>query len=452
MNRRARAQDHWRGLPRVEHPAIPATVTINDPVGSLPETVELRALVTVFAGLNGVGKTRLLNQIAVATGGSARLISLHELCAWLTRVVKERQDLAEAVEEVDPLEVDDPTRDAVKRIVGRNYTDIKWFAIDFEDSPFTEIVGDEVVPFFIVSDGPIEYGMADMGLGELAAHVLLWTLWYVRERNDLVLLLDEPDAFFPPRSREPLLDHIATVAVTRRQAFVLTSHSREVIERALQQPNVLGYLGRRESSVELVTDAGQVREIVQQVLYPARHVELVAWVEDESAYAFTLVLLRAIDPSVVARTALYWARGAGDLDRLQATIPRPPRHERMLEFAFFVDGDQALGEEAPDRWPKILLPGGASPDAVFQDHLPNEVDSFARLVGREEQVVRAMVANLEGLDEHDWTNDITEAVGVERPQALKALAYAALRGEPGQRLVEEFRENLVASGLRIFAG
>jgi hypothetical protein len=428
------------------------TIAVEDPLELLPVTLELRALVTVLAGLNGVGKTRLLKQIQRSAGDPARLISLHELCAWLYRLIEDRPDLEEATEEVDPLEVDqEVTLDAVKSIVGRGYTEIRWYAIAFEESPFAPIVGEDVIPFFIVSDGETEYSLADMGLGELAAHVLLWTLWYVREKSELLLLLDEPDAYFPPRSREPLLDHIATIAATRQQAFVLTSHSREVIERALQHSDVLSYLGRVDGKVELTTAAEEVREIVQQVLYPRAHVELVAWVEDESAHALATALLARLDANTLDRLALYWAKGTGDLTEMRARLPRPATHPRQLEFAFIVDGDEGPSAARTNLWPVVALPGGMSPDKLFQRLAPLATGTLAALLGRTPRVIGAMLAKVEGLDPHDWTNDLAAQPGLDRSQVLKALAEACLDGDTEDLLVEEFRGQLAGSGLRAFS-
>jgi hypothetical protein len=182
VTRRAKVRDHWRRLPHVSHSAIPASIPLDDPVLTFPTPIELDGLVTVFSGLNGVGKTRLLKQIGAGIGDNARFVSLHDLCAWIGRLIEERADLADATDEVDPLEVDQDTIDAVRSVVGRNYSTVDWYALDFEDSPFRDILNEEVIPFFSVEDEGASYTMLDMGLGELAAHVLLWTLWYLRER------------------------------------------------------------------------------------------------------------------------------------------------------------------------------------------------------------------------------------------------------------------------------
>src|SRR4051794_22806436 len=172
--RRARRRDRWRGLPHANHPAIGTSIPIADPAGLLPEKLEVRRLVTVVAGLNGAGKTRLLERAALSIGDQARFVPLHRLCNWLQEQLADRGDIPGLLEEAGPLPIDREMEDAVKAIVGRDYGDIVWYALDIADSPLVPIVGDDVVPFFQVAENGLSYDLTHMGLGELSAHVLLW--------------------------------------------------------------------------------------------------------------------------------------------------------------------------------------------------------------------------------------------------------------------------------------
>jgi hypothetical protein len=443
--RHAESLRHWKAVPSIEHPLLPAMLDIADPLGVLPDQVNIQSLVTIFAGLNGVGKTRLLDRLSDRLGDGGRFISLHDLCGWLKRILLDRNDLADAKEEVDPLQVDQDTFEAVRSIVGRGYSDIEWYALEFDDSPFRPILGEDVVPYFRVTDGAVSYEMGEMGLGELAAHVLLWTLWYLREQSGIVVLLDEPDAYFPPRSREPLLDYVGSVAVTRNQAFVLTSHSREAIERGLTYKGTLAYMGRDGGTVRVTTDFPDVREIVRTVLYPDNPVELIGWTEDEAAHAFVLALCDRLDTTLGSRLALYWTTGMGDIEALEEHIPRPEGFVRTVEFVFFVDGDQEVREPADSKWPRVILPGRKSPDELFRDYAPEAIDSLVNAFGRSREIVISMLEKIEGRESHDWTNELADLCDLPRPMALRAMANAALDGNP--TLVEEFRESLAAAGL-----
>jgi hypothetical protein len=459
--RRAKLRDRWRGMPGVAHKAVGTTVPLADPYGALPATLELRSLVTVISGLNGVGKTRLLRLAADAIGEDARLISVHNLCIWLQTELATRADLKDLVDEAGALPIDKEAIAAVKAIVGRDYDDISWYALDIADSPFADIVGDDVVPFFEVTDGPVHYQSSQMGLGELAAHVLLWINWYLRETDGLVLLLDEPDAYLPPSSRELLLDHLASHAVVRKHAVVVTSHNRELIEPALNQDGVLAYLGVQDGAATLTTEPDDLREIVGTVLFdvgpapeePPAPVELrlLAWVEDDAAAALTTALFAAIAPELIESIAIYWGSGNGGLVQLESHLPRPEVAPHPLEFALIFDGDQdKVPKHRVDRWPAVRLPGERSPDELFVEHLSGSLDQLTSALDGRKPVVAALLERLRGLDPHDWTDGFIEGTGLTRADGLALLSRALLMTAAGEDLVNEFRETLLGTGLNVF--
>lgn len=449
MVRRAEARLLWDALGRVSRPELPRSVALEDGLGLLPDQVELRTPVTILAGLNGVGKSRLLRLLEEALGGSARLISLHDLCGWIRQVVEKRPDLTDVTEEASPLDLDRDTEDAVRAIVRRDYDEILWYAPEFSESPFESIVGDTVAPYFLVSDGEARYGMDEMGLGELAAHVLLWVLYYLRDQGGVVLLLDEPDAFFPPSSRESLIDYLGVMAVRRNYTFVITTHSRELIDRGLTHDEVLSYIERGPEGIRFLTERPIVREIVRTSLYPENDLRVVGWVEDEAGLSLARALLEAIDRSLLARTKLYWVRGEGNLRGIRSKFIKPSVRRGELEFMFLADGDQEPEDPDPSRWPALTLPGGDSPDGLFKRHAMSNHERLADLLGLSVPVVTSIVQSNAGQDPHDLTEALLEASPLARQQGLHALAKATV--ETKEELVEEFRATLEASGIAAFS-
>jgi hypothetical protein len=170
------------------------------------------------------------------------------------------------------------------------------------------------------------------------------------------------------------------------------------------------------------------------------------------ALVFAETLLQRFDPALLHRAVLYWTRRKGDLEKLQQLLPRPATHKGALEFAFFLDGNEDLAEQDDSAWPMILLPGGASPDDLFRALAPERASSLASSLRTTDDVVAAVLGKVEGLDPHDWTNDFALHSRGDRPAALRALANATLDTDRGTELLEEFRLNLVASGLRFFSG
>lgn len=417
----------------------------------LPDTFTIRHLVTVVAGLNGSGKSRLLRAINDDLGSVGRRIAIHELASWLVSELAERDDLPALAEETGALDVDPETISAVGELVRRDYQNVAWYALslDTDDSPFSDLIGDGVVPYFEVEHGSDSYSMLEMGQGELAAHILMWTLWYLRDTRDIVLLLDEPDVFLPPASRETLLDYFVELALGRAQLFVIATHSMELIEPAAHQPRSLAFLMRAPGHSTCYVEDDDVREVAREYLYRNRYVRLLAFVEDESAAALASELLKAIDPSLWRRTALYWCQGTGDLEALRGHLPRPPRHRHDLEFILIADGDQTTSISGR-RWPYIRLPGAVSPDELFAARAAENQGTIARELGKTEPAVRAIVENLHGVEHHRWTERFVSASDVDRTTALRALSRAALNGVSGKALVQDFMSSARDSGLDCF--
>ena len=448
MVRHAELQHKWNAAMNQQRESLPLSVEIDDDLGLLPEALELSRAVTIFAGLNGVGKTRLFRLLNESLGTNGRLISLHDLCAWISQIVTTRPDLGEVTEEASPLEIDRETLDAVKAIVRRDYDEVLWYAADFADSPFEAIVGDTVIPYFVVTDGDAQYGMADMGLGELAAHVLLWLLLYLRNEQDLVLLLDEPDAYFPPSSRESLIGYLGSMALVRGYTFAVTTHSRELIDRGLDDDGVLAYIERVGPEVQLLTDRGAIREVVRTSLYPEDVLRVVGWVEDEAAYAFTLALLREIDRTLLRSTQFYWVRGAGDLESVRERLVRPAIRTGDLELIFLWDGDQTLPDPDESRWPAACLPGGADPDQLYLQHAVADIEFLAHLLDLSPEVLRATLEANAGQDRHDWTQALVDASDLTRAHTLRALARATIANRSD--LVATFKNSLAATDVHLF--
>lgn len=447
--REARFGDVWRHLANKKHDQLPKLIdlTAHD---LLPPSISLSFPVTVLAGLNGSGKTRLLRALADDLDAS-NFVNVSLLCDWMVRELAQRSDLADMRDEVEPQQLDQRTIDAVNAVVGRKYSSIKWYSLDMADSPFAPILGEEAAPYFEVEYAGSEYSIAEMGLGELSAHVLMWLLSNLSRSPGSAMLLDEPDAFLPPVARTALLNYLALAAKDDKHIFVVASHSREFISTAASYDGSLAVLSRQEASTSLVTRGEEVREIVRGILYREEGVKLVVFVEDEAATILAGELLRIVDVDLWRQTAIYWARGTGTVTLLSERLPRPPRAVRGLEFLLLVDGDSSDKVSiAPGKWPIVALPGGSDPDELFSTHCPSAVPRMAAALGKPEGVVSVLLDTLSGSDKHDWTNAFLASADVERQVGLRALCHGLLESSVGPSLIEDFKAVLANTGLRAF--
>jgi ABC-type cobalamin/Fe3+-siderophores transport system ATPase subunit len=382
----------------------------------------------VIFGLNGSGKSRVLRAIAAAETHS-RVVDVGDLIARLRHAWRSRDDIAALVEETQPLSIPEDYSAAIRDLVRREYSSVDWFAIDIEGSPVAEIVGEEVLPYFRVGYSGSTYGAIDMGSGELATHLLLWLLLYMRDSPPQTLLLDEPDAFMPAPVRIHLLDHLLEMAVGSQAQMVVASHSLEVIDPSLDAQAGL-MLAETGNVVTCLSDGTQLRGMVAGIYGKAAQVGSLVICEDESAAALSQALIGACDPNLWRNATFLWCAGAGDVFKLWEHLPRPERPpEGLTTFLFLVDGDQqaqverliASGETAA-RWPLGLLPG--DPDALFAEASEGSLEYLAPRLRRPVDELRGFLVSLRGRDPHNWVREVVAWSGVDRLATLRALAEA----------------------------
>lgn len=402
---------------------------------SLPMGVELDLSrgCTVVAGRNGAGKSRLLAAAERALAEKGVLIQLHQLCERIRAVHASRDDIAEMEEETGPLTLTPDVVGHVYRVVGREYNEVQWFALDLapsddDDGAFLWGGDQALVPHFRAKYKGLDYSTLDMGLGELSVHVLFWMLEQYREAEGVTLLLDEPDAYLPPIGSERVLARVQDVCVRRGWDLVVSTHSEEMIRTACENDGLL--LLRRGNGPEIESARSWVDgpQIAAELLSEPP-VDLILFCEDESAAALTRSLLRAGDPDRGRSVLVNWKNGHGYLTALAEHLPRHPRMK--IKFGLVFDGDQR-GREGKGAissgWQSIFLPTDRDPDDLFKGLVADPGRLATRLQTNEATVIFWLDA-LEGSDKHDWVNGLCDKHGA-RGTVLDALADLWVAAHP----------------------
>lgn len=204
--KQARAADHWRRLKERELKAhlreFSGSGVPNMPAKSVPAG----GAITIITGLNGVGKSSLLHSACLLLrrdGNNSELSTLKECdgtlkaqlvengailelvttiqggkvaftpaqlatqMTWidpafeipiLIKALREEQNLDEALDQVEPIEATLEDLEQISWIIGKKYEECKTY--ELEDF----FVGKNVVPYFRVKSGGMEYGTESMGL------------------------------------------------------------------------------------------------------------------------------------------------------------------------------------------------------------------------------------------------------------------------------------------------
>lgn len=385
----------------------------------------------VLGGRNGAGKSRILRSVRDAIGDKTLYIDLHHLCEQALIVLRSREDFAEMAVEVGRIGPDDMRREDVERTISRDYESVDWFALEVE--PSDEAVAERfrwggstsLLPYFEVAHQGTAFSSRDMGLGEFSIHFLFWILEQYREEKGLTLLLDEPDAYLPPIGSSGLLMRLIHLCIKRDWTLILSTHSAEMIERALEQDAFV--LLRLDGGGAIKATHSKNDPGAADTLMSPPAIRNVLFVEDESAWMLTTVLIETGDRRLPAVTSILWGKGTGYMTALQEHFPRTP--VSSFTYAYVFDGDQrsTVSKSPANRWPAVLLPTNLDPDELFVTNKADTSELAFRLNVPEQELV-VFLDTLQGSDSHDWVNDLADKYG--RQKVLRTLAEMWVEGHP----------------------
>jgi len=406
-------REAWKRLGR--NKSAPVSLTRIVPLdGDVQLALDKRCL--VLAGFNGAGNSMTLDAISRSLSNESAIVRLHEICEQVRSVLRSRSDIEQMEAEVGPISIDRDTIQSLGRVIGRDYDAVEWYGLELEPT-YEGFAGwptadDQMLtPHFRVEHEGLSYSSLQMGLGEFSVHLLFWILWQLRDSPGKVILLDEPDAYLPPRTRMRFLALLLTMAEKYSWQLVLTTHSEELISAAYENA-ALVVLSRQGGVAHCYPSAEYGSAIVKELVSQSP-ADLILFCEDESAAALVRAILHAHAQELAETTAVIWKDGDGYLRKLAQHLPRTDASP--VRFSLVFDGDQRppVGEEASSErsgWPSMYLPTSQSPDALFRTSKANPVALGESLGCQQAQLSMALDA-LQGSDDHDWVNGLCERFG-----------------------------------------
>ncbi|MEU1463761.1 hypothetical protein ABZ467_24260 [Streptomyces sp. NPDC005727] len=361
---------------------------------------------------------------------------MYELVNYLLHDFGKRDDIQDLLDELDPLAPEKVKATEVQDLVRRDYDSIQWYAVPIVGSPFASLVGEEVVPVFVVRYGGLDYDFRRMGLGELSAHLLMWILSYSKGSGNQAILLDEPEAFLPAPSRTVLLAHLLETCINGGTPLVIASHSLELIQPALDADAAI-MLTSRSAVSELTGPSEELRDKVAGLYGQSIQVEWIIFLEDEAACLFLQEILRAVEPRLWQSCRLLWCSGYGDLESIWSRLPKPSVDvEGIPSFAFIADGDKqddvtkAIAKMNRDdrphnRWPFLCLPG--DPDVLMKEDAIKQVNYLSTQLGKTKGLLEGFFESIQGREAHNWVEEFITFSGRSRQEALKLLSATVVR-------------------------
>lgn len=427
--------------------------------------VEVRSPVTAFCGINGTGKSTLLQLLAVAYKRHAPAVSYYvkdflvigpldpapfsdtaevELVFWknpsdrqkvtIRRSTKtqrwsgytrrpgrevyfagighylpriEQRDFvvrnAKNLQITSEQDIPPVVRDAASQILACQYSAATSKAVTYSK------YNGEIV---CVQRGGVEYSETHMGFGEGRTQSLVVALETIPEKS--LVLVEEPETSLHPSAQHAIAKYLMDVSIRRGHQIFLTTHS-EYLLNALPTASRLYLMRDSTDSIRCLPglSAAEARSLMTDGATKA----LSVLVEDECARAIVRELLRRVDPGFLSTTGIY---SGGDAHAL-ATTAKVLR-DTGLSVAIVRDGDQP---EVP-KSSIFKLPGDAAPEK----ELFNNSNVRAYIETRYGVRLDDFFAGLGTVDHHNWMRRLASGVSVDERALLVELAGAYAAGVP----------------------
>lgn len=271
-----------------------------------------------------------------------------------------------------------------------------------------------------------EYSEANMGSGEARLYDLVTRIESLPPKS--LVLIEEPETALHPSAQFALGSYLVEVAKRRGLQILITTHSEYVLLSLPQKSRV--YLKREASGVVPVPGIGvrQAISLMDNFEIPALYI----LVEDDVAEAIVMELLRRHDSDLVKTVRVLVA---GDKSRIQAMMD--VFQDQKLPVCAVRDGDfgankqikmfKLFGSEPPE---KEIFKSGSFRTAFATTH---NVD------------FDAVDVKNRGLDHHHWFDVLETQMARKRAEVLPAAASAYLDGVPENdrlRLVEQIKASV----------
>ena len=300
-------------------------------------------------------------------------------------------------------------REAAARILGCKYAEAKSKLVNYSGHK-GQIVS--------VQRGAVEYSETHMGFGEGRTLNLLATLEKLPDKS--LVLIEEPETSLHPSAQHELARYLMEVCCRKGHQIFLTTHSEYLLNALPSESRI--YLQRKaDGSIRCLP--GLTAAEARSLMTSGKTKSLTVLVEDECAKAVLREILRRADGAFLSTVGI--AIG-GDANAIKSTVSS--LKETGLSVAAVRDGDQV---EIPAE-NIFKLPGTKPPEKellenqVVKEHVANTYD----------ESVEDFLAAMGDVDHHDWLDRLAERINIDPQSLLGELARIYARALPESEVVK----------------
>lgn len=255
-----------------------------------------------------------------------------------------------------------------------------------------------------------KYSEAHMGYGEGRSQHLIAILETLPDQS--LVLIEEPETSLHPGAQYQFGKYLMDVSKTKKHQIFLTTHSEHLLEALPSKSRV--YLHKREAEIDVIT--GLTSSQAKSLMTDGHHKALCILVEDECAKAILTETIRRIDQGFLRSVGIYVG---GDKQRLASTIRT--LSDTGLLVAAVRDGDV---EDSP-RENIFKLPGTLPPEkevfcsTAVKSYMSDEYDICLEDFS---------AAYLSGVNHHGWISKLSIHIAQDKAALMWEISKVYARG------------------------
>jgi hypothetical protein len=128
-------------------------------------------------------------------------------------------------------------------------------------------------------------------------------------------------------------------------------------------------------------------------------------------------LLGKFDHGLLLRCEVVDVGGHGEITRICGSFPKAVSSFRLIAV---YDGDSWDAIEDDIDWPAEFLPGDEAPELLFRRAAEENLAQLAQLLGRDSDNLDVILAQIQGLDHHDWLEDFIKLLQISYLEGMHA--------------------------------
>ena len=467
--REAKAIDYWKKTDKIQHQIEIENINLNGINGI--QNIKIQKGIFAICGLNGVGKSTIVSAVKDLIGleltthddiritdkiiGSVRLDKYNNLTIEnkdgerlkdklskedidylyldneqsiniINRITRETH-FDELLEQYEEYSMDDQQLKDISYIVGKDYDKVSIIDIEDEELRF---------PFFKVNSNGIQYNSMQMGVGE---HVLFYYYTMINKMSkNAIIIIEEPESFVSITSQKRFMNFLAMRTVKFQNQFIITTHSPFIIKNIPPKNIILLDRYGEEAFIHNGLEKRLVRSLGLEI-----NKKGIIYVEDLIAQTFLIRILKDSNIKFILDDYdIKYVNGFGNItSRLESIC-------RYIDFDIIgiYDGDMRSridnSTTSKFQWSYLFLPGEKELEEDFRSCLKNNIDLFVKNIDMNKKDILSALSSVNGIDYHDWFNELQKNLKVSHEQLFDALYYIWIETGDNRRMVNQFIEEI----------